>query len=117
MSKNRSTGAVATSLAAASMALLLPCLAQAQDTAVVGDAEAGRQKNSMCIGCHEIPGYKSSFPSVYHVPRIIGQNAAYIAAALGEYRSGNRNHPTMTVVAEGLSDRDIADLAAYYGSR
>ena len=109
-------------------ALLLPCLAVAQGAsqgtsaaqdqqAVQGDAEAGRAKNSMCIGCHEIPGYKSSFPSVYHVPRIIGQNARYIESALREYRSGARNHPTMTSVAEGLSDRDIADLAAYYGSK
>jgi len=117
MSKNRSTGTVVTSLAAAVVTLLLPYLAYAQDQTTAGDAEAGRQKNSMCVGCHEIPGYKSSFPSVYHVPRIIGQSAGYIAAALHEYRSGNRNHPTMTVVAEGLSDRDIADLAAYYGSR
>ncbi|MDT3680380.1 MAG: cytochrome c [Burkholderiaceae bacterium] len=105
-------------------AMLLPCLAVAQaaapapdQQAVQGDAEAGRAKNSMCIGCHEIPGYKSSFPSVYHVPRIIGQNARYIESALREYRSGDRNHPTMTAVAEGLSDRDIADLAAYYGSK
>lgn len=108
-------------------AMLLPCLAvaqgasqgaaSAQEQAVQGDAEAGRAKNSMCIGCHEIPGYKSSFPSVYHVPRIVGQNARYLESALREYRSGARNHPTMTAVAEGLSDRDIADLAAYYGSK
>ncbi|HEY0879836.1 MAG TPA: cytochrome c [Zeimonas sp.] len=105
-------------------AMLLPCLAVAQGTAPAqdqqatqGDAEAGRQKNSMCVGCHEIPGYKSSFPSVYHVPRIIGQSARYIESALQAYRNGDRNHPTMTAVAEGLSDRDIADLAAYYGSK
>ncbi len=105
-------------------AMLLPCLAVAQGAAsgpdqqaAQGDAEAGRAKNSMCIGCHEIPGYKSSFPSVYHVPRIVGQNTRYIESALREYRSGARNHPTMTAVAEGLSDRDIADLAAYYGSK
>ncbi len=109
-------------------AMLLPCVASAQASsqdaapaqdqqATQGSAEAGREKNSMCIGCHEIPGYKSSFPSVYHVPRIIGQNAQYIQSALREYRSGDRNHPTMTAVAEGLSDRDIADLAAYYGSK
>lgn len=105
---------IAAGLAAA---LLLPFPAYAQEQqAVQGDAEAGRTKTSMCIGCHEIPGYKSSFPSVYHVPRIIGQNAAYIESALRAYRDGNRNHPTMTVIAADLSDRDIADLAAYYGS-
>lgn len=99
--------------------LLLPGLAAAQGAApqqLQGDAAAGREKVSMCIGCHEIPGYKSSFPSVYHVPRIVGQNARYIESALHEYRNGARNHPTMTAVADGLSDRDIVDLAAYYGS-
>ncbi len=99
-------------------AMLLPCatLAQQQEAAQ-GDPDAARAKVSMCIGCHEIPRYKSSFPSVYHVPRIIGQSAAYIESALKAYRNGDRNHPTMTAVAAGLSDSDIADLAAYYGSK
>ncbi len=97
-------------------AMLLPCLAVAQGESQ-GDAKAGEQKNSMCVGCHEIPGYKSSFPSVYRVPLIVGQSARYIESALQAYRKGERNHPTMSAVAAGLSDRDIADLAAYYGTK
>lgn len=103
-------------------AMLLPCLAVAQGTAPApqqaaqGEPEAGRNKSSTCIGCHEIPGYKSSFPSVYHVPRIVGQSARYIESALRAYRKGDRNHPTMTAIAAGLTDSDIADLAAYYGT-
>ena len=42
-----------------------------------GNAEAGKAKASMCIGCHEIPGYKASFPSVYSVPMITGQSACF----------------------------------------
>ena len=86
--------------------------AHAQD--VKGDAQAGARKNAMCIGCHGIPGYQASFPQVYRVPMISGQNAKYISAALDEYRKGNRKHPSMRGVASGLSDQDIADLAAYY---
>jgi cytochrome c553 len=86
--------------------------AQAQD--VKGDAQAGAKKNAMCIGCHGIPGYQASFPQVYRVPMISGQNAKYISAALDEYRKGDRKHPSMRGVAAGLSDQDIADLAAYY---
>ncbi len=81
---------------------------------VTGNAEAGRNKNSMCIGCHGIPGYKASFPEVYHVPMIAGQNAKYIEAALKEYASGARTHPSMVGIAKSLSQQDIADLAAYY---
>jgi len=83
---------------------------------VVGNAEAARAKVSMCIGCHGIPGYKSSFPEVYHVPMIAGQNAKYIEAALREYASGARSHPTMDSVAKSLSEQDIADVAAYYAN-
>ncbi|WP_027995369.1 c-type cytochrome [Simplicispira psychrophila] len=81
---------------------------------VTGDAQAGGQKNAMCIGCHGIVGYQSTFPQVYKVPKISGQGAGYIAAVLHEYKKGERKHPTMRGVADSLSDQDIADVAAYY---
>ncbi|HEV8690776.1 MAG TPA: c-type cytochrome [Ideonella sp.] len=89
-------------------------LAQADD--VKGDAKAGEKKNAMCIGCHAITGYQASFPQIYKVPKISGQNAKYIAAALDGYRKGDRKHPTMRAIAGSLTDQDIADLAAYYES-
>jgi cytochrome c553 len=70
----------------------------------------------MCQGCHGIPGYKTAFPQVYHVPRLGGQHAAYIVKALQEYKAGNRSHPSMRAIAAGLSDQDMADLAAYYAA-
>ena len=89
--------------------------ARAQDAAP-GDKAAGAGKAQMCIGCHGIPDYKASFPEVYRVPKLGGQNEKYIATALGEYKKGDRKHPTMHAVAATLTDRDIADLAAYYAS-
>ena len=71
-------------------------------------------KVAMCIGCHGIPGYQSSFPEVHKVPMIAGQNAKYIAAALTAYAKGERKHPTMRGIAQTLSDKDIAEVAAYY---
>ena len=96
-------------------ALLFPALATAQAAVPVGDAAAGAQKNQMCIGCHGIPGWRTAFPEVYKVPKIGGQHEAYIVKALQEYRSGARSHPSMRAIATSLSDKDIADLAAYYG--
>jgi cytochrome c553 len=92
-----------------------PALAQA--AAPAGDAQAGRAKASTCVGCHEIPGYKASFPHVYEVPRIVGQSAKYIESALQAYRKGERSHPTMRAIAGSLTDQDIADLAALYGTK
>ena len=86
----------------------------AQAQSIQGDAKAGEKKNAMCIGCHGIPGYQASFPQVHKVPMISGQNAKYIAAALNDYRKGDRKHPSMRGVAGSLSDQDIADLSAYY---
>jgi len=88
----------------------------AGDNVVKGDPQAARSKVSMCIGCHGIPGYKASFPEVYHVPKIAGQNAEYIVTALQDYATGARSFPSMEAIAQGLSPQDMADLAAYYSS-
>ena len=90
-------------------------VAQAAD--VVGDAKVAVNKVAMCIGCHGIPGYKATFPEVYQVPMIGGQSAKYIASALNAYKKGERKHPSMRGIAEGLSDKDIADVAAYYSQQ
>lgn len=88
--------------------------AHAQD--IKGDAAAGAKKNALCIGCHGIQGYHIGFPEVHQVPKISGQGAGYIRAALTAYKAGERKHPSMRTVAAGLSTQDIADLAAYYES-
>jgi cytochrome c553 len=98
--------------AALALTLAASLPAQAQ---VTGDAKAGEGKVAMCIGCHGIVGYQSSFPEVYKVPKISGQNAKYIEVVLDAYRKGDRKHPSMRGIATSLSDQDIADVAAYYG--
>jgi len=95
------------------LSLGLGVAARAQD-AKPGDAAAGEKKIAMCEGCHNLPRYQASFPEVYKVPMIAGQNAKYIASALIAYRKGDRKHPTMRAIAGSLSDQDIADVAAYY---
>ena len=101
-----------TFLTAAVFGLALLSPSHAQDPQ--GSASAGEKKIAMCIGCHGISGYQSSFPEVHKVPMISGQSAAYIAAALQAYKSGERRHPTMRSVAKGLTDQDMLDVAAYY---
>jgi cytochrome c553 len=88
----------------------LPAFAQAPQ----GDAKAGAQKVQMCQGCHGIEGWRTAFPEVYHVPRISGQHSTYFVNALKAYKTGDRKHPSMRGIAASLSDKDMADLAAYY---
>ena len=71
--------------------------------------------HAMCIGCHGIPGYKTAFPDVYHVPKIAGQQPGYIINALKAYKSGERSHPSMRGIAASLTDEDMKKLADFYG--
>ena len=101
-----------TSITTLAVASVTAFSVQAQE--VKGDAKAAGQKIAMCIGCHGIKGYQASFPEVYKVPMISGQNAKYIVNALNAYKKGERKHPTMRGIAESLSEQDMADVAAYY---
>jgi cytochrome c553 len=95
-------------------AALAAGLTLASGTVGAQDAKAGSMKVAMCIGCHNIPGYQASFPEIYKVPKIAGQSAKYIVTALGEYKKGERKHPSMRAIATTLSDQDMADVAAWY---
>lgn len=77
--------------------------------------DAPKVNTAMCIGCHGIPGYKTAFPSTYHVPKIAGQNPAYIVAALKAYKSGERSHPSMRGIALSLDEAQMKLYAEYYG--
>jgi len=101
-----------TSMFALAVASVTAISAHAQE--IKGDAKAAEQKIAMCIGCHGIKGYQASFPEVYRVPMISGQNAKYIVSALNAYKKGERKHPTMRGIADTLTDQDMADLGAYY---
>ena len=87
-------------------------------TAHAQDKKTGQRFDNalaLCIGCHGIPGYKTAFPDVYHVPKIAGQQPGYIVNALKAYKSGERSHPSMRGIAATLTEEDMKKLADYYG--
>ncbi len=94
----------------AAIAALSSILASAASAA--GDPVVGQKKFYTCVGCHGIPDYKNAYPD-YSVPKLRHQHAAYIVAALTEYKTGQRPHPTMHAQASSLSDQDMEDIAAY----
>ena len=89
----------------------------AQAEEVKGNAAAANAKVWLCVGCHSIPDYRADYPLVYRVPKLGGQNAAYIASSLAEYKKGNRKHPSMRAIAASLSDQDMADIGEYYAAQ
>ncbi|MDJ0928776.1 MAG: c-type cytochrome [Gammaproteobacteria bacterium] len=80
-----------------------------------GDAERGAVLADTCLGCHGIPGYRNAYPS-FRVPMLGGQTEEYLLLALQGYKSDMREHPTMQAQAQSLSEQDLKDLAAYFGS-
>jgi cytochrome c553 len=101
---------------AASLATLsLACAFLASPAAAQGNAERGAKLAYTCQGCHGIEGYRNAYPS-YRVPKLGGQKAAYLVAALQGYRDGSREHPTMQAQASSMSDEEMQDLAAYFSS-
>jgi cytochrome c553 len=79
-----------------------------------GDTVSGKAlaaKN--CAGCHGETGIGSN-PAW---PTIAGQKAGYLVNMLKAFRAGLRKDPMMAGVTRGLSDADIANLAAYYAGQ
>jgi cytochrome c553 len=95
-----------------SLSLIFLCAIVAQPVLADGDADRGEALSYTCLGCHGIEGYRNAYPS-YRVPKLGGQMAAYLVAAVKGYRDGTREHPTMQAQASSMSDEDIADIAAY----
>ncbi len=66
-----------------------------------------------CATCHGAPGQP---PAPADMPRIAGQDAAYLAAQLQRWRSGERSNSVgglMTVSARRLTDVEIQALATH----
>ena len=74
----------------------------------------GQATGQSCVDCH---GAEGNAPIDDTYPKLGGQYTDYLGHALQAYRSGDRQHALMTPQAASLSDQDISDLAAYFGSR
>ena len=65
-----------------------------------------------CSGCH--PATKSVATSV---PRLEGREAAQLAAAMVEFRNGQRPTTVMDRIAKGFTDDEIKAIAAWYAAQ
>ncbi len=92
--------------------LLIPMAGLFAFPAWAGDLKAGKAKARACVVCHELDGSSQS-PDA---PHIGGQVEPYLVEQLRRYKNGKRKHPVMSIVAQGLSDQDIEDLAAWFAA-
>ncbi len=85
----------------------------ATSSAMAGDAEAGKAKAVMCAACHGATG--TSVNPMW--PNLAGQHELYLAKQIKDFRDGARKDPMMAPLVAGLSDADIANLAAFYAAQ
>lgn len=97
---------------AAALSLGLASLAQAS-TMPKGDAAAGEAKAAACAACHGADG-NSMAPTF---PRLAGQGARYTYKQLQDFKAGLRVNATMQGMAFGLTEQDMADIAAFYAKQ
>jgi cytochrome c553 len=74
-------------------------------------AKAGQTKATMCLGCHG-----ASAEGNGEIPRLAGQHPGYLERQLNYFKTGVRSSPHMEAIAASLTDADIKELAAYFGS-
>ncbi len=76
-----------------------------------GDLAAGRSvAETVCATCHGVDGIAVA-PDA---PHLAGENRLYLRAQLRAFRSGRRQHPQMSIIAQALTDQELADVVAWY---
>ncbi len=75
-----------------------------------GDAAAGKAKAAACAGCHGAKGI-SAIPMY---PNLAGQKEAYLVKQLKAFKDKSRKDPTMNAMAGPLSEKDMANISAYF---
>ncbi len=82
-------------------------------SAFAADAAAGKAKAQACAACHGADG-NSAAPTF---PKLAGQNARYLIKQMEDIKSGLRPVPTMAGQLDGMTEGDIADIAAYFAAQ
>ncbi len=91
----------------------LNCSDPSAAASVSGNVEAGRVLAKNCASCHGETGVGTN-PAW---PNFAGQKGGYLVNVMKAFRGGIRKDPMMASVVRGLSDADIANLAAFYAAQ
>ena len=76
-----------------------------------GDAKTGKTKAAACAGCHGENG-----EGIEPNPGLAGLEEDYLVEQLKAFKEGTRADPMMQMFSTGLSEQDMADLAAFYAT-
>jgi len=81
--------------------------------AAAADIAAGKKTvATVCAACHGVDGIAKN-PDA---PNLAGDNPGYLIKQLKAFKSGARQQDQMSIVAQQLSEEDMANAAAWYSS-
>ena len=78
--------------------------------ALVGDADYGEYLSGECVTCHQAAGGDDGIPSIVYWPE------EDFVVVMHAYKTKQRPHPVMQMIAGRLGDEEIAALAAYFAN-
>jgi cbb3-type cytochrome c oxidase subunit III len=80
---------------------------------IPGDPSAGEAKAVACAACHGADGN----PTDKQYPKLAGQNEAYIARQLEQFKNGKRMNPIMVGFVATLTPQDMHDIGAFFATK
>ena len=75
----------------------------------------GKEKvQTICSACHGLDGVSASGGNSVIIPNLTAQHKDYLIAKLKDYKSKKLDHPQMTIIAQMLTDEEIAAVSEWY---
>jgi len=94
--------------------LLTACTGEPGSTETVYDLAAGKAiAEADCSACHGMDGQGTTS----EIPHLTAQPVQYLIEAMHAYRDGGRLHAALQDMTTGMSEADMANIAAYYASQ
>lgn len=75
------------------------------------------QTSQTCYSCYQCHGISGSGSSLANFPRLTRQSYEYLFKSLRDFQSERRINATMQEVADGLTEQQMRDVAAYYAGQ
>jgi cytochrome c553 len=83
----------------------------AASVSFAADPAAGKKvAQGTCAVCHGLDGI-AKLPDA---PHLAAENVEYLMRQLKAFKAGERKHEQMSIIAQGMSDEDMANVSAWY---
>jgi cytochrome c553 len=82
---------------------------------LTAELRLGKEKvETICSACHGLDGVSASGGNSVIIPNLTAQHKDYLIAKLKDYKSKKLDHPQMTIIAQMLTDDEIAAVSEWY---